>query len=141
MLRHIKLYARELCSWKSENEETAKKEIAEFVSENIKHQIQMPQRQIIETKRKNKPLNVEVNYYDLKTIKEIAQDLILKQNENLSDQEKLLIFCDELQTIHKPIIKDTELRNILDHCISELSKLIQNTIVNSEQHCEYKEEQ
>lgn len=70
----IKLYTKTCCMWKSKTKETAHKEIDEFFKVHIKHEIQRVGYSIIPTKRKRKPIDVEISYYDFDTIQQIIND-------------------------------------------------------------------
>ena len=68
MFPAIRLFARSVCSWKSDSVADAHKEIDNFFKDNIKHHIQDFKHSIVVTNRKRSPFNVEVSYYDWQTI-------------------------------------------------------------------------
>lgn len=75
----IKLYTRTTCSWKSSDDKYID-EVNQFIKENIKHQIQCPQRIRTLSKRKKNPIDIEVSFYDIDTVIEIATDIKYKRN-------------------------------------------------------------
>jgi len=72
----IRLYARTVVSWRSTMEK-APEQLSEFMSEHIKHEIQLPKTDFKITNRKKNPVDVEISFYDLETIKQI-----IEYNEN-----------------------------------------------------------
>ena len=74
MFPAIKLYAKTSVTWKSKTIKEAEKEVKEFADKKIKHEIQKAEYFIKPTKRKQKPLDVEVTYFDFETIEQIVKD-------------------------------------------------------------------
>lgn len=69
----IKLYSRTVVSWRSTTEK-APDTLTNFMKEHIKHEIQLPKADFKYTNRKKNPVDVEISFYDLQTIKQIIED-------------------------------------------------------------------
>ena len=71
-MKAIRLFARINVSWRS-TVNKAPDEVTQFLKEEVMHEVQMPKVDIKYTDRKKNPVDVEVSFYDLETLKQISE--------------------------------------------------------------------
>lgn len=75
-MRAIRLFPRTSIQWKDSSKKEADKFALELNEKHIKHRIQLPYFNILQTKRKNKPFDCEFSYYSWQTIQQMCNEFL-----------------------------------------------------------------